>query len=211
MKGAGIKEIMNWKFEEANLSEKWTDHLGEVPERKWTMYIDGNDGQGKTDYTMQLAKELAMNIGKVNYNGVEQGKHSQIKESAIRHHFEEIQPGKFIYEKKLRNWDAYLKKMKSSHPRVMVIDSISMWPLTVKQVQELLEAFENKIIIMVAYEAHYTQNKPIRHLCDVKVRVKNFKAEVRSRFGGNQPFVIWDKGHQLATGRKSNGQKSLWS
>ncbi|MEP4136713.1 MAG: hypothetical protein ABJL71_18940 [Cyclobacteriaceae bacterium] len=208
-RGSGIKEVMGWTFTRAELPEPWLSHLGNVPERQWVMYVDGNDGQGKTDYIMQLSKVLSQTIGKVSLNGVEQGKHPQITESANRHHFEEIQPGKFIYERNLRDWDKYKAKMKRSRPRVMIIDSISMWPLTVKQVQELLEQFPNKIIVLVAYEAHYSQNKPIRHLCDVKVRVKDFSAVVRSRFGGKRPFIIWEEGYQAAKRKGSTGQLSI--
>lgn len=35
--------------------------------------------------------------------------------------------------------------------------------------------------------------KQIAYMCDVKVHVHNFSAYPRSRFGGNRPFLIWDK------------------
>ncbi|MEQ8581235.1 MAG: hypothetical protein RIC30_09510 [Marinoscillum sp.] len=210
-KGAGVNEILNWKFDLAEgIPQAWRDHLGEFPQKQWYMYVDGEAGHGKTDYIMQLTKMLATHIGKVSLNGVEQGKHTQIRESAVRHRFDELEPGKFIYEKKLRDWDLYKAKMKNSRPRVMIIDSISMWPLTVKEVQELLQEFEAKIIILVAYAAHFNQNKPIRHLCDIKVRVENFQAITSSsRFGGSKPFTIWEEGYRKATGKKSNGQMRL--
>lgn len=44
----------------------------------------------------------------------------------------------------------------------------------------------------------------IEYMCDLKIRVNQFKAYPRSRFGGNETFVIWDRkpkpGTQLTIG-----------
>ena len=37
---------------------------------------------------------------------------------------------------------------------------------------------------------------------DIKVRVEGFVAFVRSRYGGNKPFVIWEEGAKKYWGRK---------
>jgi hypothetical protein len=52
--------------------------------------------------------------------------------------------------------------------------------------------------------------KKIKYMCDVKVEVKDYVAKIRSRFGGNKPFVIWDEGAK-ASGVKimGNGQLKL--
>lgn len=188
----GVRDITNWKFDIQSLPKVWGDHLGDVPAR-FTMYVDGDGGHGKTEYIIQLSKMLAMHMGKVKLNNVEQGKHSQIKKSFQRNNLEEIKLGKWMYES-VHSFDAYVKKLKRPNSgRIQIIDSISYWPLTTAQVQELIESFPNKSFVFVAYKAHFNQNRPIAHLCDIKVRVENFQATPSSRFGGNKNYVIWNR------------------
>jgi nucleoside-triphosphatase THEP1 len=196
-----VRDIMSWKFVKQDLPKEWLDHLGEVPER-FTMYVDGDPGNGKTEYNMKLAKMLAQCMGKVRYNNVEQGKHVQIQQSAERNKFNEIAGGKFQYDN-IRDFDAFVNRLKRPNSgRVIIIDSISYWPLTLEQIQYLINTFKHKSFVFVAYQADYSRNKAIIHHCDVKVRVENFIAKPSGRFAGNLPFVIWDK-------KKHNGQTAL--
>lgn len=198
-----VRDIMNWKFDKHDFPKEWVDHLGAIPQR-FTMYVDGDPGNGKTEYIMKCSKMLANHMGKVRLNNVEQGKHVQIQQSAARNKFmEEIPAGKFQYDN-IRDFDQYVKRIKRPNSgRIQIIDSISYWPLTLEQVQYLLENFQHKSFIFVAYQSEYTRNKPIIHHCDIKVRVENFIANSRSRFQGNHPYVIWNKKANV------NGQTAL--
>lgn len=188
----GVRDIANWRFDIQSFPEEWIEHLGEVPAR-FLMYVDGDGGHGKTEYIIKLSKMLAQYMGKVNLNNVEQGKHAQIKKSFERNRLDEIKAGKWMYGS-IHSFDAYVKKLKRPNSgRIQIIDSISYWPLTTPQVQQLIESFPNKSFVFVAYKAHFNQNKPIAHLCDIKVRVEHFVATPSSRFGGNRNFVIWDR------------------
>ena len=193
----GVSQILKWKFQENKLPEAWARHLGVLPQR-WHIYIDGDGGHGKTEYSMQLSKMLATNFGKVHLNNVEQAKHPQIQESAARNGFADIPAGKFMYSV-FSDFEAYRNKLrKRNSGRVQIIDSISYFPLSTKQVQELIEEFKYKCFVFVAYKAHFNTNKPIAHLCDIKVRVEDFKATSSSRFGGNEEYVIWNKPKKMS-------------
>ena len=186
----GVRDIMNWKFAESNLPEVWLNHLGDIPER-FTMYVDGDGGHGKTEYVIQLAKMLCNHFAKTHLNNVEQGKHKQIGKSVARNKFDtEVPAGKFIYSS-ITDFEKYKARIKRPNSgRVQIIDSISYWPLNQKQIQELIEEFKYKSFVFVAYKAHFTKNRPIAHLCDIKVRIEDFKAYPSGRFGGNR---IYDK------------------
>lgn len=191
----GVRDVMNWKFTEQALPAEWLKHLGNIPDR-FLMYVDGDAGQGKTEYNMILSLMLQQHMGKVHYNNVEQGKHVQIQDSAKRNQFEEkIRPGKWMYSI-INDFDEYVDKISSRNSgRIQIIDSISYWPLSEKQVQFVIEKFKHKSFVFVGYKAHFTRNKPIAHLCDIKVRVENFIAWPNSRFGGNEPLDIWPEKH----------------
>lgn len=192
----GVRDVLNWKFTEHTLPSAWLKHLGNLPDR-FFMYIDGDGGHGKTEYIMQLSAMLQQHVGKVHLNNVEQGKHMQIKESASRNRFSEIiRPGKWMYSS-MTDFDAYRERLKKRNSgRIQIIDSISYWPLNANQVQQLIEDFRYKSFVFVAYKAHFNQNKPIAHLCDIKVRVENFMATPSSRFGGNEVYDIWPEKHK---------------
>jgi nucleoside-triphosphatase THEP1 len=187
-----VRDIENWKFNDQDIPEAWENHLGQIPDR-WTMYVDGHPGNGKTEYILQLSKMLAMHVGKVRLNNVEQGKHKQIQLSVKRNNFSEIPAGKFAYDN-IRDFNKYCERIKRPNSgKIQIIDSISYWPLSLKEVQFLLENFKNKCFVFVGYEKHYSANEPIIHHCDIKVRVSNFVAKSSGRFQGNEPYVIWDK------------------
>lgn len=198
-----INDIYNWKFEDAMLPTQWIAHLGSLPKR-FIMYADGEGGDGKSEYMIQLMKMLAMHLGKTRMIGAELAKHKQVTSSFIRNRMkEEVIPNRNVQYEVITEYEdlkARLKKPNSGH--YIIIDSISFYPLNAKQIQDLIETFKKKSFIFVAYRAHFNKNKAIRHLCDIKVNVRNFIAYVEaSRFGGTEPYAIWPERFPLVVKR----------
>ncbi len=187
----GVNDVLNWKFQKESIPQVWLDHLGNLPKR-FLMYVDGDPGHGKTEYIMQLSKMLSNHAGKVHLNNVEQGKHIQITDSAIRNNFKnEIPAGKWIYSS-IHDFEKYCERIKRPNSgKNQVIDSISFWPLTLKQIQRLINEYRYKSFVFVGYKSQYNSNKPIIHHCDIKVRIEDFMAYPSSRYGGNQVLDIW--------------------
>jgi hypothetical protein len=189
-----INDIIAWKFEPSAIPEKWTEHIGDIDSR-FLMYVDGEPGNGKTEYILQFAKMLCIHFGKTRLNNVEQGKHTQIQESVLRNKFrEDIPQGKGLFQyDNIRNFDDFVAKIKKqASGNVIIIDSISYWPLSPAQIKLLIDTFKKKSFVFVGYKAHFTKNQPIIHDCDIKVRVERFVAYVTgSRFGGSKNYYIW--------------------
>lgn len=187
-----VNDILNWKFEKSAMPEAWEKHLGNIDSR-FTMYVDGEPGNGKTEYVMQMVKMLTNHIGKTRLNNVEQGKHTQIKASVLRNDLKNSVPvGKFQYDM-VRDYAAFKAKIaRPNSGKVIIIDSISYWPLSLAQIQDLIDTFKTKSFVFVAYKAAFTRNQPIIHNCDIKIRIEKFVAHVTgSRFGGNENYYIW--------------------
>jgi hypothetical protein len=90
-----------------------------------------------------------------------------------------------------------LRKKKS--PRFIVIDSVQYWFITLKEYWELKKEFgKKKSFIFISHsegkEPDGKLAKKIRFDVPVKVHVMGLIAFVKSRFGGNNPFVIWEQG-----------------
>jgi hypothetical protein len=195
----GVNDIGQWKFNDIGIPQEWYEHLGDISEG-FRMIIQGNPGHGKTEYVMQLSKMLATHYGKVNLNNTEQGKSKTLKEAFIRNNMNEIPPGKWtLCDKSQNRFDAWFKRLSGRNTgRVIILDSRDYMDLTIDQFKQLHEKFKKKAIIIVCWDAPFSiHSKEIKYLCDIKVKVHNFRARIVSRFGGNKTWVIWDKPHNL--------------
>jgi ABC-type oligopeptide transport system ATPase subunit len=208
----GVKDMLEWKFEDINqIPQEWIDHLGNISQG-FRMIIHGKSGHGKTEYVLQLCKMFAMYYGKVNLNNVEQGRSKTIKEAAIRNNLQEIPAGKFSFcDPTQRVFDTWFKRLSGKNQgRFIVLDSLDYMKLTLEQFKLMHEKFKHKNIIIVAWDDPMDANaKKIRYMCDIKVKVHNFKAKIVSRFGGNKTWNIWKDHHNANYDEKVKEQVKL--
>jgi hypothetical protein len=70
--------------------------------------------------------------------------------------------------------------------------------LTAEQFKELKALFPKKCFVIICHEdgakPKGNHGKSIEYMTDIKIRVRGFVAMPRSRFGGNEDYVIWEKG-----------------
>lgn len=188
-----ISDINSWKFNDIELPAEWAGHLGKITEN-FRMIIQGPSGHGKTEYVMKLAKMLTQYYGKVNFNSTEQGRSSTFQQAWQRNGMSEIQPGKFMLcSKDKKVFDVWFESLlRPNSGRVIILDSIDYMELKIAQYKQLEARFKHKSIIVVCWDDPMDINsKKIKYLCDMKVEVRDFKAHMRGRFGGNKPFNIW--------------------
>ena len=202
----GIKDIEKWKFTKLDLPKEWSSHLGSLSEN-FRMIVEGKSGHGKTEYVLKLSKILAMHYGKVHLNSVEQGKSDSFKEAFMRCNMSEIEAGKWMLgSKQMRDFEYYFERMQRPNSgRVLIIDSLDYFSLTLNQYKRLHERFPHKSIIIIAWnDPMDAQAKKIKYMCDIKVEIIDFKAKIRSRFGGNKPLVVWKEGYESLTRKFKN-------
>lgn len=206
-KNYGIKDIESWKFKDVDMPKEWVDHLGDLS-KPFKMLILGEPKNGKTEYALKLSKMLANYYGKVSYNSPEQGKSKTFALAVKRNDMGSVS-GKFVLlDKSKRTFAAWFKYLEGKNTgSIIFLDSVDYMHLTFEQWQQLTERFPNKSFVVIAW------NKPkssaanqIEYTIDILVTVKDYVANVRSRFGGNKPFVIWAEGAK----KLKNGQPSLF-
>ncbi|URC13966.1 hypothetical protein [Flavobacterium sp. B183] len=196
MKAIGITQFMEKSFDVYDIEDRWLDSFGQI-EKNFKMSITGDSGNGKTELVIQFIKELALHFkAKVDYYSYEQG-HSKSLQSAIKRNNMEDVKGKVMFVTGGAFDELMTRLKRRASAKIIVIDSQDYSELTTKQYKELEKTFPKKAIIVVSWAKN---DKPknqaardIEYMTDIKVVVKNFKAYPRSRFGGNKPFVIWDK------------------
>lgn len=191
-RSVGISDLINRSFVTYPFEGEWLESFGEV-ERNFRMLVYGDSGNGKTEFVVQLAKYLA-GFGKVYYNSFEQGVSKSLQDAFIRNNMMEVS-GKLVIGDK-DNFDDLVKKMGSRNsPKFCIIDSLDYMELSADQYKLLVEKFPHKSFVIICWSAGKKPKlqaaKDIEYMVDVKVRVHEYKAFPRSRFGGNIPFVIW--------------------
>lgn len=192
-KNYGKKDIESWSFDTLPLSQKWLDHLGDL-NQGFRILIEGNPKNGKTEYVFQFMKELALNVGKVNFNSTEQGKSKSLQAAFLRNKMSEVPAGKFMLadksQKNFENW--YRRVSQPNSGNTLVLDSADYMKLTFDQWKLVHERFPQKNLILVCWLIN-PQLKAFKHTMDTVISVKDFKATAIGRLGGNKPMVIWDK------------------
>jgi hypothetical protein len=194
MKGIGINDFLDKQFKEYPFTGAWADTLG-IPEQNFKMLVFGHPKNGKTECCIQLSKYLA-GFGKVYYNSYEQGISKTLQDALKRNNMREV-AGKVIFGHKEPLAVMHKRLKGNGSPRFVILDSRDYMNLTDEQFKSLIEAFPRKSFILICWEksgapkSEHAQN--IAFMVDIILHVANFKAYPTSRFGGNQPYTIWDR------------------
>jgi hypothetical protein len=188
-----VEKLLKKKFKVMGFENEFKKSFG-TPELSGSWIIWGDSGNGKTSFTLQLSKYLT-HFGKVAYNSLEEGAKLSFQRAIKRTGMISVSKrfliidGETIEELKER-----LHKQKS--PQIIIIDSVQYTDLDKVSYKKLLNEFPTKLFIFISH-ADGKQPKgstavAIKYDADIKIRVEGYKAFPLSRFGGNEPFVIWE-------------------
>lgn len=193
-KAIGVKEFLNKKFKTLNFEDKWKSSFGD-PEDNFSAIVYGMSGNGKTDFCLQFAKMLSK-FDKVYYNSYEQGISKSLQEGILRQQLPTNGRIVFGHMEDFEQIKERLDKKKS--PKFVFIDSRDYMDLTITNFKEILSRYPKKCFIVVCHEEGAkpkgNHGKAIEYRCDIKIRVKGYISMPRSRYGGNEDFVIWEQG-----------------
>ncbi len=167
-----------------------------LPELKGAWIIWAQSGSGKSTFVLKLCKYLTR-FGRVAYNSMEEGDSQSFSLACKRVGMEDVKRQFILLDKEpIAEMRERLRKQKA--PQIVVIDSIQYSQLTYGQYTELLSEFPNVLFIIISHaegkEPEGKVAKKIRFDSMVKIRVEGYVAFPRSRYGGNEPFVIWKEG-----------------
>ena len=194
MAAIGVTEFLEKKFIELDFEGEWLNSFGK-PEKNFKCLVAGASGNGKTEFVVKLAKYIT-NFTKVYYNSHEQKFSKSLQDALVRNQMWEVK-GRIIFADGESFEEMKSRLAKRNSPGCCIIDSRDYMKLTEAQFKELVELFPHKMIIVICWadgsKPKGNDAKAIEYMCDVKILVKNFRAHMRSRFGGNEDFIIWDK------------------
>lgn len=205
VRALSAKQIIEKKRKVHEFTDRFHESFGN-PEQNATWMIWGKSGNGKTHFVLTLVKYMAQRFGPIDYVSLEEG---DKKSFAIALEHVEMQ-------------DVIDFKLVPPISKEVLIDRIltrrGIFGIVVDSVQYSGISHTDHFNIkndrkaknkMLIYISHANGNNPdgktadkIRYDADVKVHIIGFVGMVRSRYGGNKPFVIWEQGAKKYWGKK---------
>ncbi len=191
-----LQDLAKLKYKELAFVGRWLSLIGK-PEVAGSWIIWGLGGNGKTSFVLQLVKYLC-SFQKVLVLSLEEKEKKTWKRAVMRTGLESVQKN-FSYC--FDNYSKLVERLsKPRSPKIVVIDSLQHFRISKKQYYELMNLFPKHLFIFIS---HAKGNEPkgeladeVKYNSDVKLRVSQFVAypvEV-TRYGGKEPFVIWEEG-----------------
>ncbi|MCT4640413.1 MAG: DNA repair protein RadA [Bacteroidales bacterium] len=190
-----VTNILNYKPNCLPFTGKWLKSFGE-PELTGCWLVWGESGNGKTRFVLQLCKYLA-SMCKVAYNSLEEGLSQSLKTAIIDTGMMDVKRNFLLLDKEpITELIARLEKRKS--PDVIVIDSWQYTGLKYTDYTQLREMFPKKLFIIISHadgkQPAGRVAKSIRYDAFVKIRIEGYRANALSRYGGGEPYTIWEEG-----------------
>jgi hypothetical protein len=208
MSNAKVLSLSQLKAKKYTLLEHMPEDVkrsfGELT-NNFTMLVYGKSSNGKSNLLLTLIKVLALN-GKCLYISLEEGFEKSMQNLANRHLTDEYN-GKIVFTNHTMTYDNLIKRLRTQRKEQFIfIDSIQYWNITYEQYCRLKEMFPKKAFIIISHKEGKDPKggvaKAILFDVPVKVDVDRFVAIIGSRFGGNEPFVIWEEGARRRWGDK---------
>lgn len=190
-----VKDILNKKYKLFDFGGEWEEAFSK-PERVGVWFIWGNSGNGKTRFTMQLAKYLTC-FGKVLYNSLEEGSSHTIRKAFEDVEMQETKNKILLVSESLDKLSERLEKQRSSN--IIIIDSFQYAQITYKQYIAFKERHHDKLIIFVSHadgkQPAGRSAKSVMYDATLKIWVEGFKAFSKGRYlGAKGCLTIWSEG-----------------
>jgi hypothetical protein len=213
-KTIGLKQLAQKKYNVANgLPPEWEHSIGTI-EDTFDAILYGPSGSGKTNCMVMLLKALlkAFPKAKAEYISYEEGHGFTIQTLMIgRHNMLETVGNRLHITEHLSYTELCKRLAKRQSAKIWVFDSIQASSILWLEYKGLKETYvgskKKKIFLCIAWGEG---NKPdgavakkIEYYCQIKMRVEGKIMFPKSRFGGNQPFVIWE-------GSRTEGAMQYW-
>lgn len=174
-------------------------------ERKGCWIIYGYEKNGKTWFTLKLAKEIAK-FERVAYISAEEGLDDSFIEAVRRAGITTID--NILWDEYLSVDDIIHKFNKQRSANVIIIDNLTMYSDEIKPTEikkKLMDALPNKLIIFVAHEerkeAYPAIARMAKKLAKVVFHVEGLKTFVTSRFSQGGEMVIDEQKSEIYWGK----------
>lgn len=190
-----VNELLSTKFRGLPFEGKWYESFG-CPELTGTWIIWGNSGNGKTRFALQLAKYLA-GFCKVAYNSLEEGISLSLRTAIEQVNFNGSGKNLLLLDKEPVS-ELMTRLARPRSPEVVIIDSLQYTGMSYKEYKVLRDRYRRKLFVLISHaEGKMPEGrvaKSVRFDAMCKIWIEGYVAYPVSRYGGGEPYVIWEEG-----------------
>jgi len=194
-RGISPNELQNRVYDVMDFGGEWEKLIGK-PEIKGSWLIWGNSTNGKTRFALQLAKYMA-NFGKVIYNSLEEGDCYSMKKAIEQVNMLEVNRNFLLLDRESID-ELRIRLKKDTKIKFVFIDSLQYAGIDYREYKELRDQNRNRIFVWVSHadgrDPMGATAKAIKYDAYIKIFVEGYKAFCQSRYGGGEPYTIWEQG-----------------
>ncbi len=173
--------------------------------KNFIMIAYGDSGNGKSNLIVQLLKVFTQH-GNCLYVALEEG-HGYSMQRLVNEHLGDEYSGKVMFADHTMTYSRLCARLeKQRKEQFIIIDSVQYWDIDYEMYKALKERFPQKTFIFIS---HAKGKKPegktasdIEYDATIKIRVQGYIGFMKSRLGGNKPYVIWEEGARRYWGDK---------
>lgn len=190
-----VSNIISKSYDLIPFEAKWADAFSQ-PESCGVWFIWGHSGNGKTNFVLQLIKELTK-YENVLLNSREEGASLSLKRGLLRTDFSESDKNLYVVNEDIPEMTKRLKMRKS--PRIAIIDSFQYTQLNYSQYIDFKEQFTDKLLILTSHaEGKMPAGRSARSVmydAALKIWVEGYIAFSKGRFiGPTGQYMVWQEG-----------------
>jgi DNA replication protein DnaC len=168
---ATLDELQNQRFETISLSSRFTDLFGE-PAKGFMMAVHGGPGQGKSTFTVDLAKDLANHNNQVLFVAAEEGYSKSLQQKFVGYRSDQLRLSNS------RNLTSVKDSLKRSHYDVIVLDSVQQMGIKPQQLTALKTAYPKTGIVYILHATKggtFKGDNRYAHDADIIVKLDEYK------------------------------------
>lgn len=176
------------------------------PEKTGTWFVYGNSGNGKTNFLLQLIKELAK-TDKVLYNSLEEGDAHTMQKSWQDNQMQDCGRRVQLICEPMQELDERLAKRQSAD--IVVVDSWQYTMMTFNEYMKLKNKYPKKLFIFNSQcEGKNPLGKSalrVMYDASLKIWIEGFKAFSKGRYIGKNggEYTIWKEGAETYWGNNN--------
>lgn len=189
MRATSVTELLAKEIDFYDFEDEWYEAF-DRPERTGVWFIWGASGNGKTSFSLKLAKELCK-YDNVLYNSLEEGTGGTMQRAFRRLGMKEVKGKITVVEEDIESLTKRLKKRQS--PKIVFIDSIQFARLNEKQYYNFINQFRhNKLLVFISQakgkDPRGSAAEASMYSATLKIWVEGFRAISKGRYFGPRGY-----------------------
>jgi hypothetical protein len=217
-RGDGImsaSDLMNFKYNKYDFFGKWGDFVGQ-PSINFHAMVYGRPKQGKSILSVQWAKYLSENFGKVLYVASEEGFSVTLQKKVME--FAMDNPN--LDFANFRDFEQIKNAVNRGGYRFVFIDSVNFIKITPEDVEDIKSENPQTAFITIQQatkNGNFRGSQEFAHNCDMVIRVEAGMASHQGRFQEPTEMAVFDQPENAAEKKNaplmgaSNSQMDMFS